>query len=271
MTPSCTVAWAACRPAGEEAGEGRRTFTQLQADQCWPRGCSQSSLRDFSRQLSEPVWNIQQCIGARLETSAHSGLPGASIRDSPGQDDTMFSAVIPNVCTQQECADLIQRSEDRGYVPAVINKPDGRVVFDKSHRDSDRVIIDDAAFAQVLFERLQPHLPAVYHGRALAGINKRLRFLKYSPGQRFRMHSDGCYITADGNQRSFLTLQLYLNTVLEGGETVLYSDEDVENAHLKVPCKPGQVFLFDHDWFHEGAPVVRGVKYCVRTDVMYES
>ncbi|KAK9790940.1 hypothetical protein WJX73_004014 [Symbiochloris irregularis] len=152
----------------------------------------------------------------------------------------MFAAVVPEVCSEQECAELITLSEDRGYVPAVIHKPDGRVLLDKSHRDSDRAIIDDPAFAQVLFERLQPHLPACYNGRALAGINERLRFLRYSPGQRFRVHSDGCYISANGSQRSFLTLQLYLNTVLEGGETVLYSDEDVETALLKVSCKPGQ-------------------------------
>ena len=40
----------------------------------------------------------------------------------------------------------------------------------------------------------------------------RLRFLRYNPGQYFKPHFDGMYERTNG-ERSFITLQLYLNEV----------------------------------------------------------
>ena len=185
--------------------------------------------------------------------------------------DPLFVKVLPNVFSAEECLHLIKTSEQRGYTPAVINRPGGREVFDPGHRDSDRVIIDDPELAKTLLSRLQPHLLPLYQVRALAGVNERMRFLKYSRGQRFRQHSDGCYINTDGSQRSLMTLMLYMSNIEWGGETLLYTVEDSEVPHLSVACKPGQVLLFDHDWYQESAPVAEGLKYCMRTDVMYES
>ena len=37
-----------------------------------------------------------------------------------------------------------------------------------------------------------------------------------------------------------------------------------------VPCT-GDALVFSHELLHEGAAVVTGRKYCVRTDVMYEN
>lgn len=185
--------------------------------------------------------------------------------------DPYFLKVLPGVLSAEQCTQLLKSSERQGYVPAVINTADGRAVLDQSHRDSDRVIIDDPTLAATLFMRLEPHLPRLYHGRALVGVNERMRYLKYSVGQRFRQHSDGSYTTADGAQTSLLTLMVYLSNVDRGGETLLYKDEDLDTPYLTVACKPGQVLLFDHDWYHEGAPVIEGVKYCFRTDVMFES
>lgn len=182
-----------------------------------------------------------------------------------------FLKVVPEVLSAEDCAQLLKLSEERGYVPAVINGANGVAVFDPSHRDSDRVIIDDPGLAATLFSRLEPHLPSSYHGRALKGINERFRYLKYSRLQKFALHSDGSYTTADGSQTSLMTLMVYLSSVDRGGETRLFQDEDLDSPHLSVACKPGQVLIFDHDWYHEGAPVLAGLKYCMRTDVMFES
>ena len=48
-------------------------------------------------------------------------------------------------------------------------------------------------------------------------MNKRLRILKYNPGQKFITHVDG--IINLGNCQSALTFQLYLTTVPKGGAT----------------------------------------------------
>lgn len=185
--------------------------------------------------------------------------------------DDLYLQLLPNILSFEECKHLIKLSEEHGYVPAVINQADGTQILDRSHRDSQRVILDDAAFAAKLFDKLSPHLPAMYHGKSLVRINERMRFLKYSAGQHFGPHSDGCFMTLDGRQTSLLTLILYLNHVQKGGETIFYKDEDLDNAYMKIDCKRGQVLLFDHDWYHEGAIVSEGLKYCIRTDVMFES
>ena len=66
---------------------------------------------------------------------------------------------------------------------------------------------------------------------------------------------------------SLMTLMLYLNTPEKGGDTnfLSYSGHHVS----PVAPKAGMALLFDHDLLHEGATLVKGHKYCIRTDIMY--
>ena len=43
------------------------------------------------------------------------------------------------------------------------------------------------------------------------------------------------------------------------------NDED----YVDVVPEPGMVLLFQHNIYHEGALVTGGLKYAMRTDVMY--
>lgn len=53
-----------------------------------------------------------------------------------------------------------------------------------------------------------------------------------------------------------------------GGATALLSGD--EKRKYNVECKTGRVLIFQHRRvFHAGADVVKGVKYSVRTDIMY--
>ena len=65
-----------------------------------------------------------------------------------------------------------------------------------------------------------------------------------------------------------LTLMLYLNTPIAGGDTNFLSDE---GQHQKRTVNPttGQGLLFDHTLRHESTELETGVKYAIRTDVMY--
>ena len=60
---------------------------------------------------------------------------------------------------------------------------------------------------------------------------------------------------------------IYLNEDFDGGETNFYflSQEPV----LSVRPVRGQALVFAHWKLHEGAEVLRGRKYVLRTDVMY--
>lgn len=61
-----------------------------------------------------------------------------------------------------------------------------------------------------------------------------------------------------------VTIQLYLNQGAEGGETTF-----LEGDGLKVIPKTGGVLLFEHRIEHEGSEVLSGVKYAIRSDIMY--
>ncbi|OQO01975.1 hypothetical protein B0A48_12448 [Cryoendolithus antarcticus] len=122
--------------------------------------------------------------------------------------------------------------------------------------------------------------------------NERMRFLKYVGGEYFKGHCDGTYETPDRKERSYMTMHLYLNDtglpppeVLEsmsseerlevgpaglvGGETAFHSMH-YPGRKLDVEPKAGRVLIFQHrGLLHSGEDVVQGVKYTMRTDMMY--
>lgn len=185
----------------------------------------------------------------------------------------LYAKAFKDVYTPEECQALILQSERHGYIPAVINTgPGSKGIMDKSHRDSDRTLIDDSAFAADLLERVRPWLPAQFKGHTLAAVNERLRFLRYGIGQQFRPHYDGSFKRPDGSQATFLTIQVYLNggsgDPLRGGETIFFNSMGEHQCSIQ-PCT-GHVVIFDHDHLHGSSPVLSGTKYVIRTDVLYD-
>jgi predicted 2-oxoglutarate/Fe(II)-dependent dioxygenase YbiX len=103
----------------------------------------------------------------------------------------------------------------------------------------------------------------------LVRLNERLRFLRYDPGQKFVPHLDGQYRHPDGSgERSFITVELYLNEGFKGGETT-FIDTNNANHRVSFPIKTGLVLIFEHRISHEGTAVKEGRKYAMRTDAMY--
>ncbi|CAF0891598.1 unnamed protein product [Adineta ricciae] len=184
------------------------------------------------------------------------------------RDSGKLAFVLLNVFTPDECAEWIKLTETRGYSPALVNIGTGEVLM-TDFRNNDRCIIDDENMAKILFERIQCFLPETWKEYKLVGLNERLRFLRYDPGQKFEAHMDGVYQRPDGSgERSFITVQLYLNEDFQGGETTfIHSLEPKKN----VRCIPrtGMVLIFQHDLIHEGSALTKGRKYTLRTDVMY--
>lgn len=86
-------------------------------------------------------------------------------------------------------------------------------------------------------------------------------------------HNDSCYTTPDGKEISFFTLHLYLNestpaNKLTGGATTFHS-YDMQRS-LDVDPKVGRVLIFQQrDLLHSGADVTGGIKFTLRTDIMY--
>lgn len=166
---------------------------------------------------------------------------------------------IDHVMTPAECEQIIRRAEASGFEVAALNTLHGARV-DPGVRNNDRVILDDPELAGELWARVAPHTPPLWVGRQVRGLNERFRFYRYTPGQRFTWHVDGAY-ERDNGEKSFLTLLIYLNEGYEGGATKFH--------HLAVDGRTGMALVFDHVLPHEGAELTRGVKYVLRSDVMY--
>lgn len=215
----------------------------------------------------------------------------------------LLCGTVDGVLSEGECSRLVALTERRGYVSALINIGGGRQALDTQYRNSGRCIIDSADAAALLWERVRGCIPEE-HCTKLAqraawravGLNERLRFLRYGPGEYFAPHQDGSYVRDAGprrGERSFLTLMIYLNEPAEGGETkFLNPAQYAESEQLASrqqnkgrrggtgrgkgevaysECRPrrGLALLFDHELLHEGAPVLDGIKYVLRTDVMF--
>lgn len=138
------------------------------------------------------------------------------------------------------------------------------------------------------------------HCGNMQGLNPRMRILKYDAqdNDRFDAHFDATTFVPNNKngstgagtssstckqRQSLITVLLYLNNGggidFEGGET-LYLDSDdtvlvprkerLEGKEaVKVVPKAGNVVVFEHDLFHSGAPLVRGTKYIMRTDILF--
>jgi 2OG-Fe(II) oxygenase superfamily len=168
---------------------------------------------------------------------------------------------IAGVFTPAECRSYVDWSEGLGYEAAPVSLPGGPVMR-ADIRNNARAIVDSPDRAGALWARVSPHIPAVLEGRAAVGLNERLRFYRYGPGQRFAPHRDGCHRRPNGEE-SLLTLMVYLNAAGRGGETRF--------ENVSVTPAPGLALVFDHYLVHEGAPVIEGQKYVLRTDVMYSA
>lgn len=187
------------------------------------------------------------------------------------QDLSSRSFVIEGLFETDECIDYIERCETVGFADAPVTTVNGPVMM-QHIRNNERVIIDDVTWAAQLYARIKPWVPESWHQvehdgsrYAMSGLNERLRFYRYDPGQQFKMHRDGFFEREDRSERSFLTMLLYLNEAMMGGQTLLYEEHVFE-----VAPRIGQVLCFEHTLLHEGLAVDTGRKYVLRSDVMYQ-
>lgn len=194
-----------------------------------------------------------------------------------------LAVVIPDILTDAECQRIIRTCERVGFEEALLNVGAGKQISAPSVRKSGRCIVDDLRAAELLYDRVRPFVPAefsVIHGGATwrcVGLNERFRVLKYEPGDYFAPHKDGHFVRMQGvtplvvgepRDTSFLTLMFYLNTPVRGGNTNFLNARN-ETEIASVAPREGVALCFEHDLLHEGALLEAGVKYCIRTDVMY--
>ncbi|CAE6506527.1 unnamed protein product [Rhizoctonia solani] len=109
-----------------------------------------------------------------------------------------FAMVIDNLFTPEDRARYIAKVEsEKEWEAAGVGASVTATTVDSSYRNSSRILFDNEELADGVFKKLNPYLKDIEsiglnqdarrrytHSPArLVGLNKRLRFLKYGPGE----------------------------------------------------------------------------------------
>jgi prolyl 4-hydroxylase len=179
---------------------------------------------------------------------------------SLSHEDHIFT--LSHTLSPAECDAYIRGAEARGFTDAPITVGPNKFRMAPDIRNNRRVIVDDPAVAAFLWSRIEAHVPSALGSYFAIGLNERFRYYRYEPGQQFDWHRDGAFVRSPSEQ-SLLTVLFYLNEDFEGGSTDFMDDDII------VAPRRGMALFFSHPLCHRGAPVERGTKYVLRTDVMY--
>eukprot|EP01111_Echinosteliopsis_oligospora_P011121 TRINITY_DN3592_c0_g1_i1.p1 TRINITY_DN3592_c0_g1~~TRINITY_DN3592_c0_g1_i1.p1 ORF type:complete len:331 (+),score=89.54 TRINITY_DN3592_c0_g1_i1:76-993(+) len=200
--------------------------------------------------------------------------------------------LLYNVLSPEECKYFIAQSEEIGYLQLQGYK--------KTHRDNERRIVTSSDLSCLIFDRIKKYLPDTVcvaksdemritsdFGTAgtwkLYNMNEMWRFCRYYPGGHFAPHLDGCFVRSV-EERSMYTFMIYLNGEedFKGGETNFLDPTlqlHMKNDKYQSPSKQaiieqvvpaaGLAVIFLHPHLHEGAELISGTKYIMRSDIMY--
>lgn len=189
-----------------------------------------------------------------------------------------------------ECQKWIEYAEHIGF-ENVFQREDKEYAY----RNNGRIQFNNQDIASSIYNRVLPFLPEVAR-MASCGCSDNIRLYKYATDQRFGKHIDESNFDRNLNGYSKYTLLVYLNgpmlntnpscvadtdinaatTVdldasvpLVGGETIFHTSKNI----IKIQPHCGRLCFHGHGsacLLHEGAVVEAGVKYLLRTDIVYK-
>ena len=173
---------------------------------------------------------------------------------------------VPEFLSEIECEAFILCAEARGLE----HQGSGGPAKGEAFRDNDRLSDHSVGLVDMLWQAgLREHFHDVVVGRKVAvGLNPNIRLYRYGPGQRFGPHYDES-VDMDGGSATEFTLLVYLTGGLTGGETVFY---DRRNVVAEVAPVAGMALFHIHGarcLLHEAKSVLKGVKYVLRSDVVF--
>jgi prolyl 4-hydroxylase len=184
----------------------------------------------------------------------------------------MYHTHLKQVFSPQWCEDILHQAHLMGFEKAEVNNY-GKLERLDHIRNNDKVQWDDTVLAsevaRVLQQKADSLFPFELNNLAYQQTGSRFRIYRYEPGQYFKPHRDG-HVSVN-NLESQVTALIYLNTT-QGGETILMPKGfAMKDWWIHIQPEIGDVLLFEHDFWHEGRPVIEGEKYVLRTDLFYEA
>jgi predicted 2-oxoglutarate/Fe(II)-dependent dioxygenase YbiX len=235
---------------------------------------------------SLPTWASARANPATLSALGSVDVKRQDLVQVPGAFQLL------NVLSLDECQRLIAVSEGLGYLAdAAVSLP--RHI---RHNDSLSWVVDEATDG-LIWQRvaalMQDHL-GIFGGKRALGINARFRFYRYQAGDYFKPHSDGAWpgsrvinrdlhANAYPDRYSQMTFLIFLSEDFEGGATRFLVNAEqpqlparrgdpVREVDVRTPA--GGVLCFPHGshpmhCIHSSEPILRGVKYIIRSDVLF--
>ena len=241
-------------------------------------GAENPSLPAWGNTESNPAKLSHDHDNAQVERHELAQVPGA------------FQLL--NVLSKAECKNLIEISEQLGYLP------DAPVSLPRSvrHNDSLTWIVDEKTDGTIWqrIAHLMDDRQEIFNGDKALGINARFRFYRYSQDDFFKPHSDGSWpgsriidnelvANAYPDRYSQMTLLIFLSDDFQGGATRFLvnaneptkpaqAGDDVVNIDVRTPA--GSVLCFPHGMhplhcIHSSVAITKGVKYIIRSDVLF--
>lgn len=234
-----------------------------------------------------PTWACKTDNPGHLNSTVPDNIHRIDIDSVPGAFQLL------NVTSNQECRNLIDISESVGY------QQDAAVSLPRSvrHNDSFTWIVDTQT-TSLIWQRCASLINSkvsLFDGKKALGLNARFRFYRYQTGDYFSPHTDGSWpgseiidgelvTNAYADRWSQLTFLLFLSDDYEGGSTEFFIDRNksgfpapnLDQADI-IPVKTptGAVLCFPHGMhplhcLHSSEPISSGVKYIIRSDVLFE-
>lgn len=179
--------------------------------------------------------------------------------------------LIKHLLHPTECSQLINMAETYGF---------GKTNYAKNYRGNLRLITTDFTLAHAIWERIQQFIPPIVYENGKQwtpiGLNEVWRLAKYHPGDQFKPHIDA-FFQRSPTEKSMFTVNIYLNdgeNDFTGGKTRFFNQKKNQVIDVEIQPLTGLCVLFRQpssaEYLHDGEKVLSGIKYLLRSDVMYQ-
>lgn len=234
-----------------------------------------------------PAWANENPNPIELELEYNTDIERVDIKEVPGAFQVL------NVFSKEECRRFIEVTESLGYLE------DAAVSLSRDVRHNDNITwIVDEETDRIIWERCKGLVTDnfdIFNGKKPLGINARFRFYRYKQDDFFSTHTDGSWPgsrvinrqligNAYPDRWSRMTMLIFLSDNYEGGRTQFLVNKDSPSLPLRhhnqaqlvnVRTAAGGLLFFPHGnhllhCLHSSEMIASGVKYIIRTDVLFE-
>jgi hypothetical protein len=239
-----------------------------------------------SRRQDLPLWGSSEENPLQLKGDQRPDVIRTAVEGVPG----VFQLL--NLLSPDECRASIDAIETMGFTE------DAAVSLGRNIRHNMNLNwVVDSVTERLIWSRAAPLFSddtTRFMAKEPLGLNQRFRFYRYEKGDFFSTHTDGAWpgsrivngqIVPDafGDRYSQYTFLILLNGDFSGGETQFLVDKndpakparnpkDANVVGVRTPA--GGALCFPHgmhplQYLHSSQTIAEGVKYIIRTDVLF--